>query len=85
MEKNYHHVFNSMPIDEYYSFKYGELPYRSIKFHNREEKKEKKFPVAQVNFTDDQKFTRVVEWKNFPNHFPMLMNTLKYCTDFLTH
>ena len=26
MEKNYHHIFNSMPIDEYYEFKYGELP-----------------------------------------------------------
>tara|TARA_B100000989_G_C19521482_1_gene464413 strand:+ start:62 stop:1087 length:1026 start_codon:yes stop_codon:yes gene_type:complete len=78
MEKNYLHVFNSMPIDEYYSFKYGELPYRSIKFHIKEEKKEKKFPVAQVNFTDDQKFTRVVEWKNFPNHGNTKKNILTY-------
>lgn len=68
MEKNYHHIFNSMPIDEYYEFKYGELPYRSIKFHHKIVNKQNVFPTAQINFTDKKKFTRVIEWKNFPLH-----------------
>ena len=34
MEKDYDHIFNCMPIDEYFQFKYGQLPYRSIKFHH---------------------------------------------------
>ena len=68
METEYEHIFNSMPIDEYYNFSLGELPYRSIKFHTKLIKKEKIYPVAQINFTDEKKFTRVVEWKNFPFH-----------------
>ena len=68
MERNYHHIFNSMPIDEYYEFKYGELPYRSIKFHHKLVNKQNVFPTAQINFTDKKKFTRVIEWKNFPLH-----------------
>ena len=68
MESQYEKVFNSMPIDEYYDYEFGELPYRSIKFHNELVKEKKVYPVSQVNFTDDNIFTRVVEWKNFPNH-----------------
>jgi UDP-galactopyranose mutase len=34
MESKYHHIFNSMPIDVYYDYQFGELPYRSLKFHN---------------------------------------------------
>ena len=68
MESNYEKVFNSMPIDEYYNYEYGELPYRSIKFHNQLVKNKKVYPVSQINFTDDDIYTRVVEWKNFPNH-----------------
>lgn len=75
MESHYDHVFNSMAIDEYYNYEYGELPYRSIKF--KTEKKEiyisddcqSRFilPVATVNFTYKNKFTRVTEWNRLPN------------------
>lgn len=68
MESNYFHVFNSMPIDEYYDLKFGSLPYRSIKFHNFNLPVPKFLPVATVNYTHDGPFTRVTEWKNFPNH-----------------
>jgi UDP-galactopyranose mutase len=61
-------VFNSMSIDEFFDYKYGYLPYRSIKFHQKVYKKKNltKFPV--VNYTHDLNFTRRTEWKNFPNH-----------------
>ena len=68
MEKSYAHIFNSMSIDEYFDFQYGELDYRSIKFHTYTLPMPKILPVATVNFTNDSPFTRVTEWKNFPGH-----------------
>lgn len=66
-EKSFDYIFNSMPIDEYFNYKYGELAYRSIKFHTYTIPVPKLFPVTVVNFTHTEKFTRVTEWKNFPN------------------
>lgn len=68
MEKDYDHVFNSMPIDVYYDYRFGELPYRSIKFQeiNYEQERLSQHPV--INFTDDGPRTRMIEWKNFPGH-----------------
>jgi len=68
MEDDYYHVFNSMPIDEYYKYINGELPYRSIKFHHVTLPFEKVLPSPTLNFTHDLKFTRATEWKQFPNH-----------------
>ena len=67
-EKDYDHIFNSMPIDVYYDYKYGELPYRSIKFVNKSLPITKLLPSSVVNFTNKSEYTRVTEWKNFPNH-----------------
>lgn len=68
MQKNVLHTFNSMPIDEYFNFCFGELPYRSIKFHHRTLKKRKENSNSVINFTDRSKYTRETEWKNFPAH-----------------
>ena len=67
MEDVYLHVFNSMPIDEYYDYSLGPLPYRSLKFHHVDLPIPRLFPVCQVNFTNTGPYTRVVEWKNIPN------------------
>jgi UDP-galactopyranose mutase len=68
MEKEYDYVFNSMPIDMYYNYDYGKLPYRSIKFHNVVLQQPRVLPTATVNFTHDGPYTRVTEWKNIPAH-----------------
>jgi UDP-galactopyranose mutase len=68
MNEHYDHVFNSMPIDEYFDFKHGELPYRSIKFHTADLPVPRALPTATVNFTHDAPTTRVTEWKNIPCH-----------------
>jgi len=68
MEENYDHIFSAQPIDEYYDFKFGELPYRSIKFKNSVLNFPALLPVPTVNFTNDGKYTRVTEWKKYPNH-----------------
>lgn len=62
------YCFNSMPIDEYHGFIHGELPYRSIKFHNVDLPMSKVLPTGTVNFTHDGPYTRVTEWKNLPCH-----------------
>ena len=67
-EDQYEHIFNSMPIDEYWEYRFGALPWRSIKFHNTTLKENKIFPVATVNFTHDREYTRMTEWKHLPNH-----------------
>jgi UDP-galactopyranose mutase len=68
MEREFLHTFNSMPIDEFFGYEFGQLPYRSIKFHNVNLPLPRVFPVSTVNFTNNGPFTRVTEWKNFPNH-----------------
>lgn len=68
MEKEYFKIFNSMPIDEYYDYKFGELEYRSIKFINEIKDCYSYFPIAHVNFTDQGPYTRAIEWKFLPNH-----------------
>jgi UDP-galactopyranose mutase len=71
MEKNigiFDHVFNSMPIDQYFNFKHGHLPYRSIRFETVTIPIPRALPTTTVNFTHDGPKTRVTEWKNIPNH-----------------
>lgn len=68
MEDSYSHVFNAMPIDEYYDYVYGELPYRSVKFTHVDLPVSNLFRTPSVVFTHDGPDTRMTEWKNLPNH-----------------
>ena len=64
----YEHIFNAMPIDEYFNYKHGELPYRSIKFTHVDLPTPYILPTTVVNFTHDGPCTRVTEWKHIPFH-----------------
>lgn len=68
LEGQFSHVFNSMPIDEYFDFHLGELPYRSIRFHTLDLPHPGLHSVPTINFTHDGPHTRVTEWKKFPGH-----------------
>jgi UDP-galactopyranose mutase len=65
MEADYTHVFNSMPIDEYFDNEFGPLPYRSIKFEHRYGESWE-YDVPTVNFTDTGKYTRKTAWALYP-------------------
>lgn len=53
------------PIDEYFSYRYGKLPYRSLNFCHSSLDKEWAQPVAVVNYPSEQvPFTRVTEYKH---------------------
>jgi UDP-galactopyranose mutase len=61
--------FSSMAIDEHFGLELGSLPYRSIRFHDREEASEVlRGPTAQVNFADGGRFTRQSDWSRLPGH-----------------
>jgi UDP-galactopyranose mutase len=68
MEQDYDHVFNSMPIDEYFDFQLGDLPYRSIKIHNDDHPRAAAPGRSVINYTDEGKYTRETWWHLLPGH-----------------
>lgn len=59
------HLIYTGPIDEYFSHRFGALPYRSLRFE-RETFEQPGFyqPALQVNFPNDHEYTRIVEIKH---------------------
>lgn len=57
-------VIYSGPVDEFFGFRFGELPYRSLRFEHKTLKKEFLQPVAVVNYPNDHAYTRVTEFKH---------------------
>jgi UDP-galactopyranose mutase len=68
LESDFLHVFNSMPIDSYFDYCHGPLPYRSIKFTHLTFPTSTLLPTATVNFTHNGPHTRVTEWRHLPGH-----------------
>jgi UDP-galactopyranose mutase len=57
-------VIYTGPIDEYFGFRYGKLPYRSLRFEHVVLDKEWHQPVGVVNYPQTQNYTRVTEYKH---------------------
>ncbi|GAB3539961.1 UDP-galactopyranose mutase [Pontibacter brevis] len=51
------------PVDEYFDFKYGKLPYRSLEFRHQTLEQEVHLPTAVVNYPNEHAYTRVTEFK----------------------
>jgi len=59
------HIIYSGPIDEYFDFRFGKLPYRSLKFDHRTLNEERHQPVGTVNYpSPDVPYTRISEYKH---------------------
>jgi len=52
------------PIDAFFEYKFGKLPYRSLEFRFETVNKERVQPVAVVNYPNDYAYTRVTEFKH---------------------
>ena len=52
------------PIDYFFDYKFGKLPYRSIKFEWKNLDVERFQEVAVVNFVGSEKHTRITEYKH---------------------
>jgi UDP-galactopyranose mutase len=51
------------PVDEYFDFRYGPLPYRSLEFKHQTFDQERFQSAAVVNYPNDHEYTRVTEFK----------------------
>jgi UDP-galactopyranose mutase len=57
------HIVYTGPVDEYFNYRYGKLPYRSLAFKHETLDQEQVLPVAVVNYPNDHAYTRVTEFK----------------------
>ena len=58
------HLIFTGPIDEYYDYCFGHLPYRSLRFEPETLSQEYFQPAMQVNYPNDHNYTRIVEIKH---------------------
>jgi UDP-galactopyranose mutase len=52
------------PIDEYFGYEFGALPYRSLRFDFFARPERRAQPVGTVNYPNDHAYTRVTEFKH---------------------
>jgi UDP-galactopyranose mutase len=73
LNTDYRDVMNSVrfkelvytgPIDEFFDFRFGKLPYRSLQFRHETVNVEKLQPVAVINYPNEHDYTRVTEFKH---------------------
>lgn len=57
------YVVYTGPIDEYFNYCYGQLPWRSLKFEYKDFEQEQVQPCVQINYPNEHAFTRTVEIK----------------------
>ncbi len=58
------HMIYTGPIDAFFHYKYGKLPYRSLEFQHQHFKQERFQPVGTVNYPNDYGYTRISEFKH---------------------
>lgn len=61
---SYDKLIYTGPIDSFFKYKHGKLPYRSLKITFESYKKEFYQDWVQVNYPNDYQFTRIVEIKH---------------------
>jgi UDP-galactopyranose mutase len=52
------------PIDEYFDFRFGRLPYRSLQFRHVTLDREQALPTGTVNYPQTEDYTRISEYKH---------------------
>jgi UDP-galactopyranose mutase len=57
-------VIYTGPIDEYFDFRFGKLPYRSLRFEHVTLDKAWHQPVGVVNYPQTNDYTRITEYKH---------------------
>lgn len=54
----------SGPVDEFFHYRFGKLPYRSLRFQHETLSREFLQPVAVINYPNDHAYTRITEFKH---------------------
>src|SRR5438552_12270766 len=60
----YREMIFTGPVDEYFDYCFGKLPYRSLEFRHVTLEQEQALPVAVVNYPNQNDYTRVTEFKH---------------------
>jgi UDP-galactopyranose mutase len=60
----YGHMIYTGMIDAYYDYQHGPLPYRSLRFEQEHHQMNYFQPAMQVNYPNEQAYTRIVEIKH---------------------
>jgi UDP-galactopyranose mutase len=77
-----HLIYTGM-IDAYYEFQFGPLPYRSLRFEHEHHQMHYFQPAMQVNFPNEQDYTRIIEIKHATGqHTPGTTIIKEYPADF---
>jgi UDP-galactopyranose mutase len=64
------------PIDEFFGYAHGRLPYRSLRFDRRKEPHSHGLPVGTVNYPNEFDFTRITDQRHLsgePDAAPLLI------------
>lgn len=62
---SYNHLVYTGPIDAYFGYQFGRLPYRSLRFEHEHLPGTESFQsVGTVNYPNDHAFTRITEFKH---------------------
>lgn len=54
----------SGPVDEFFHYRFGKLPYRSLRFQHETLSREFLQPAAVINYPNDHAYTRITEFKH---------------------
>lgn len=65
------------PIDYFFDYKFGQLPYRSLNFVFEQFNQEQVQEVGTVNYPNDYNFTRITEFKHLTNQISNKTTTVK--------
>jgi UDP-galactopyranose mutase len=71
-------VIYTGPVDEYFDYRYGRLPYRSLEFKFETLNEAQHQPVAVINYPNDNLYTRVTEFKHVTGQEHPNKTTLVY-------
>ncbi len=63
-EYGYRKMIYTGPIDEFFEFRFGRLPYRSLRFQHETHDVEQLQPVGVVNHPNEHAYTRITEFKH---------------------
>ena len=74
------HIIYTGPVDEYFGFRFGKLPYRSLRFDHQTLDQGQFQPVAVVNYpSEDVPYTRISEYKHLTGQeHPQTTITFEY-------
>src|SRR5947209_12484368 len=62
-EISFREMIYTGPIDEFFDYEYGKLPYRSLRFKHETHNKTQYQPEAVINYPNEHAFTRITEFK----------------------